>query len=457
MKIFEEQPKEYNRPEELIDWFIWDLYQQRLEIANKKNIIFDNSKSHDEINHFLSQKICKSELILNMGNYELDLGYFTYVHFSFDITCFLRYMDNMELDSRFFHIEMYTIKYALNCCNVHFSNDVNFSGSIFINEVSFHDTHFYSDVEFLCSIFTKPIIIDRCEFDRFTNFQCSLLNARLDIAESIFNDKLDFSGSIFNNVTEFYESTFNKIIFDFIYLYHKIIFRSMNYNNNSSILFLNINSEMIEKKGALYITNTVINGYVEFNKVSINEINLDSAFVIGGGVFNTNNLKVENYYSWKTAEFLKHEAIKLDKLVEALKYKAIEKQLYTKELLERKDKSIQEWGECFLLLISKLSNNHGQSWLQAVFFTLGCAFYFLTLSIATGVFDYVPSLDMSDFITNYFQYLLPTNFDLLQCADKSNNITLILFNVFYIFGKVAISYGIVEIVQAFRKFNTKGN
>ena len=93
------------------------------------------------------------------------------------------------------------------------------------------------------------------------------------------------------------------------------------------------------------------------------------------------------------------------------------------------------------------------------------------------------------FIKDFFNYLIPTNFDLMKAVAKiditvslnpnmkineliettvnaSSNSTasysnlgifnLIGFYSFYILGKLSIGYGVFEVVQAFRKFNSKG-
>ena len=231
------------------------------------------------------------------------------------------------------------------------------------------------------------------------------------------------------------------------------------------------------------------------------------------GILNRINLKAYPSNS-DTACILKNEELKKNNTIKALKFKAIEKDLYTEELKNKKDKSIQNWAEIASLKISKLSNNHGQNWFRAVGFTLGFGFLFFSLSQAIltntlmpmSFFIYMLSIcgiylklflncliplfrsnkkyitffncfikiiffiifnilmsnfiDINVFFISYFSYLNPTNFDLLKNMSLNiycypNTIANIISIVFYFLGKISVGYGIFEIIQAFRKLNAK--
>ncbi len=90
-------------------------------------------------------------------------------------------------------------------------------------------------------------------------------------------------------------------------------------------------------------------------------------------------------------------------------------------------------------------------------FTLHSGLLFFSLSYI--FYKNVTVFNILDIYTRKFwvdfaKYLIPTNFDLMKIANEKINY---FFYVFYILGKISIGYGIVEVVQAFRKFNTKGN
>ncbi len=311
----------------------------------------------------------------------------------------------------------------------------------------FYRTIFKDNVKFSGSIFNDAVFFDHVTFNKTVIF-----------FSTTFKNKCNFFRVTFNNL-----SLFQLIKSDILIFIGSIFFDRIKLNNKSHLHFLSINENCFYdktnkcyKKSKINIRNTIIKGRIEFDNIKIGEIDLKGSDIIGGGVVNRINFKAYPA-NWQTASFLKHEAIVRDNTIEALEYKAIEKDLHRKELLIKPNKNIQEWGEYLSLLISKLSNNHGQSWIQAVIFTLLSGLLFFILSIATGVFDNIKDLTMSDFFINYVKYLIPTNFELIKCIDKSRTSTTILFLIFYILGKISIGYGIVEVVQAFRKFNTKGN
>ena len=70
-------------------------------------------------------------------------------------------------------------------------------------------------------------------------------------------------------------------------------------------------------------------------------------------------------------------------------------------------------------------------------------------------------MNINAFFISYFNYLNPTNFDLLKNMSLKlncypNTMINIVSVTFYLLGKIAIGYGIFEVIQAFRKLNSKG-
>jgi len=312
---------------------------------------------------------------------------------------------------------------------------IHFSGVNFIESVWFVNINFTNSVQFY-----------NVTFNQLTNF-----------SESTFSREILFSNTTFNGKTHFNKCTFSgEANFRNIKIENTITFENINLNDKNRILFANINYDKESENSKIEIINTVINGRIDFDNVDVNEIDFKGTVVIGAGVISTDELNVNKYATWKTARFLKHEAYKISNTIEALKYKAIEKELYAKELIEKTDKTLQTWAEIFSLRISKLSNNHGQDWFRAVAFTLISGFFFFSLSylFISNVNIYnIKYMFTETFIKNYFNYLIPTNFELIKNVRENINI---LFYVLYIAGKISVGYGIFEIIQAFRKFNSKG-
>ena len=227
--------------------------------------------------------------------------------------------------------------------------------------------------------------------------------------------------------------------------------------------FENINFHFFKNKfiesenSKIEIINTVINGCVDFNNVFISELNLEGSNIVG--ILNRINLKAYPSNS-DTACILKNEELKKNNTIKALKFKAIEKDLYTEELKNKKDKTPENWAEIASLKISKISNNHGQNWFKAVGFTLGVLLLFF------GVF-YAPNELSINTIKIYFDksfykelvnYFIPINYDMLKdyiFYSEAHVIVKIGGTVIYMLGKILTAYGIFEVLQAFRKLNAK--
>lgn len=425
-----EQPENYDSEYELIEWLKYDLDDQR------------------------SKGVTEDELVLNIGS-PIDKIIRIKVNFIFDLRTIISELLQKSQTNK---DHKYICHHIINCSDSIFEYETDFSTfifekkSCFLNatfkgESSFSKSVFNDESDFSKSVFNKEVYFYDVIFGNKINFSASTFSAEANFKESVFNEKANFSGIKFKNNKEK-----DKI---------RILFNSIKLSDNSYISFNNINYDEIlnkfteSKNSKIEIIKTVIDGRIDFHNVNIKKINFEGSNVMGSGVVNRINFEAECENS-DTARFLKHEEIKRNDTIKVLKYKAIEKELYAKELIEKTDKTFQTWAEIFSINLSKLSNNHGQDWFRAVAFTLISGFFFFSLSVATGVFDYVhyTATGINTFFMGYFNYLIPTNFNLIKCVDTNMNIfNLILFAIFYLLGKISVGYGIVEIVQAFRKFN----
>lgn len=356
-----------------------------------------------------------------------------------------------------------------------FSGSVDFSMSTLEGLSNFSVSTFGGNVNFSMSHFNGDINLSFSTFCNLVNFSDSTFNGEVDYSMSVFDGTVDYSMSIFNKTSIFSEVYFNQDVrfFD-ITLNAMSIFNNIVLNPQKSyIKFSNINYDSKNRRfiygsrhSKIKIVNTVIKGRIEFNNVKISEIDFKDSDVAGGGIINRVNFNAEPS-NWQTASLLKHEAVLRDNTIEALEYKKIEKNKHTIELCKNiantfknprlLPKNIQYIPELLSLLVSKLSNNHGQNWAQAIVFTLSSAFLFFSLAymcIHNTSIHNIGSIYTNAFFKDYFNYLIPVNIDLLRNVDENIHI---LFFVSYIMGKITISYGMVEVVQAFRKFNTKGN
>ena len=476
--------KVYKNVPQLVKWLKTDLRSQKKKIAKNKNIKENEVKDEE-----LTLNIGHAKNIEPIQNYEYKEVIYTKINFEFNFKDILKELFKLEKkELKYDENEKILCPYKVNATRVTFSKEANFSDTIFSDESDFFDSFFSGKAIFFNTTFSGKAYFTASTFSKEASFSNTIFSEGAYFARSIFSGTGYFFDSIFNGETYFNYSTFSgkayfsestfsgeayfsESIFNGEITFNNIKFEenenkdeiSIKFNNiklenNSYIIFNNINyddkkKEFIENENSkIEIINTVINGRLDFNNVFLSKLNLEGSNIVG--IFNRINLKAYPSNS-DTACILKNEELKKNNTIKALEFKAIEKDLYTKELRNKKDKTPENWAEIVSLKISKLSNNHGQNWFRAVGFTLGFGFLFFSLSylFISNVNIYnIKYMFTGRFMKNYFNYLIPTNFELIKNVYENTNI---FFYIFYIAGKISVGYGIVEIVQAFRKLNAK--
>ncbi len=479
------QPLVYNTEQELIDWLNYDLEDQRVKLISKgvkrENIKYEN-------------------LILNIGSKD-NLLLRREVIFLFDFKSIINNVFSLDFN-RVKGEDILICPLIVNCRNILFRMKADFLKLIF-----------NTSVDFMASIFNNSASFISSTFKGNTNFQFTTFNIGVNFMYSVFEELSDFSSSIHSGKT-----IFSDIKFSYKLEFNNIVFEK----GQGYILFAYINYDEVNEKfkecgenSKIQITNTVIDGRIDFNNVKVNKINFKGSSVIGGGVVSRVNFEAEPENS-DTARFLKHEELARSNTIKALEYKAKEKDLYEDELKDNKSnkKFLEIFAERLSLILSRLSNDHGQNWIQAVLFTFitGFIFFFtayasiyvknVTIYLVVGIiqvaypfvlllifkkkraivmnypFMFFAIIAMSllivmnsSFMKGFFNYLIPINFDLMKEVGKEikmtpintfdfdmallNRLRLFSFYFFYILGKIAIGYGIFQTIQAFRKFNIK--
>ena len=114
-----EQPKVYNKEEELIKWLEYDLKEQRKEIAKDRGISLNDVK--------------EEELVLHIGNKNFKSIEKIEINFEFDFSAIIKKIN----------IKNNEIYYKVNCANLIFSKMVDFSDKKHNNKVVF-----YNEVKF---------------------------------------------------------------------------------------------------------------------------------------------------------------------------------------------------------------------------------------------------------------------------------------------------------------------
>jgi len=387
--------------------------------------------------------------------------------------------------------------------NIDFEKEVIFKNIVFEKEVIFKDIIFEKEVIFKDIIFKNKLneVTSDTEVKKGTIFEKVTFKESVDFKETEFNEtsfnfvvftgEADFKRAKFYDDISFEYTTFKKRgAFAGITLQKNISFRCLVLNDKSHIYFRNTTEDIdkkLYKNKKISICDTVINGRIDFNNNMIGIIDLSGSVVIGSGTLNMIKFdpKCEDY---QTATILKNEEIKKNNIIKALEYKAEEKKLYAKDLYDKylemkkspKNSDNKKWQNRFERLsiwLSKISNNHGQDWMKAVRFTFigafGCfllfyclapldisdLYYCLLTSLGTDLKECFNSCEIArwnNFIPEFFKYLIPTNYSLLNIY-LDNAVSAWYYKALassvYILGKIWVGYGIFEIIEAFRKFN----
>ena len=283
-----------------------------------------------------------------------------------------------------------------------FNNKVIIKNIVFEKEVTFEDIIFEHEVLFENITFNMKVTFKKVVFKKGVDFKSTIFkNADFDFV--VFNGEADFKKATFNNDISFKYTTFKERgAFAEITLIENISFECLVLNDKSHIYFRNTTEKIdtgLYKNKKISIRDTVINGRIDFNNNKIGIIDLRGSVVIGSGTINMIdfNPKCENH---QTATVLKNEAIKRNDIIKALEYKAEEKNLYAKALKHHAKEKIKsifkktnqladkntsnfkgvQWiSEILSILLSRVSNNHGQNWGQAliVTFFVGLIFFLL--------------------------------------------------------------------------------
>ena len=364
-------------------------------------------------------------------------------------------------------------KHILNFKNIIFKEKVIFNKIIFSEEcffisavfdsVDFKDTDFKNYVFFTKAEFHKKASFVRVKFLSGGYFGATTFMDSADFTLTEFSEN-HFDSAIFKSWVNFEITKFNKLSFNETAFHGKavfstrvlpktVLFEKIILSNTSHIIFkFGLNPVPLKENNynniEIKIINTIIDGRIDFISNQIGSIDLKDSDLVGSGILSLTNFTPE-CSNYQTATILKNEALKRNNIIKALQYKAKEKDLYVTEKLRQ---PFKHTGDIISILLSKISNNHDQSWIQALVITLcgGFGLYYLFESRIDS------NVTISQIGKDFFIYLIPTNYEKL--ISYKNNIinttstTIINMGIYFV-GKILIAYGVVQTVKAFRKFN----
>ena len=202
------------------------------------------------------------------------------------------------------------------------------------------------------------------------------------------------------------------------------------------------------------ITNTVFNELVVFSKKNPKNLIIENTSFQNGLMIPIGDIYPLYVHSsvWCV---LKNQALQSNDRIKALDYRKLEMDAYTRELFS-KPKKCQEKT---ILILNKISNNHGLSWTRGLGFTLGIVlvFYYLYYIAENNFhlcFNHISYNNFKEFIINALQFLwLPEGINDLpkELKGSKNWYSFIIMILSFFIGKILIAYGIYQTVAAFRK------
>lgn len=471
-----EQPRVYNTEEDLIKWLKYDLKEQKKNISKEKKVS--------------QNKVKKEELTLNIGNKDIkSCDENKKINFEFDFSAIIKKIN----------IKNNEVYYKVNCSNLIFNKWVDFSDKKHNNRIVFHN-----EVKF-----------NHVNFNEITYFVNISFEKKVDFSNTLFNKRTYFNNIVFNCIVYFRSISIHQIEFGNIIIKENLHLSIMNINekeNEKELIFKNIRFENEKsilnifhidiKINKFSLIKTIINGIVNIKNAEVETADFNGS-VINGGWVNPVKFKVHNFANRESALFLKNEAYARNNIIDALEYKAKEIEMHKKELINKPNKTLKDWGNIFSIYLSSLYSDNGLNWIKSILVTLmltlgifsiyysilknTCHFVIMILvflifirnikkwiSIYIHIIIFIFSLIFIDiaiyyayssilnkniqninFIYEYYEYLNPTNYKELEYLKEVNFIKQILAGLFYFLGKISFWYGSVQTVQSFRKFSKK--
>ena len=319
----------------------------------------------------------------------------------------------------------------------------------FSNELRFEDCTFAKDFNLTNTKFDKKIRFRNCVFAGRTNFNNTVFNDLADFWRCTFEKQVIFFKTDFLATVVFSAAAFKEnVLFTYTLIDKLILFRG-------TIIEKGFDISTAIRSGNMGIFDFHVNDYESLNK-NLSEEAYERA------ISETAEIPIKN--KRETFRILKQEHISQNNVVHSIEYKTLEKETLRNELriklaeenmshVLKNAKYLEIKLDQFNLWLNKCSNNHGSSYGRAFAFIVlvGWPFFFGSV-MATSKYEFTSTFSLMAFwdgLTYFVQFLLPTHkFEYLGDGVQYGT----LFYVFDFIGRLFVSYGIYQFIQAFRKY-----
>lgn len=366
------------------------------------------------------------------------------------------------------------------------NDEIILSASFNFNNILFKKYFEFNHINNVTGIFdfSNNIIGDE-KFEKVNScvFHSSHLS-NVSFSDNVFKAYTSFKGSTFsfnkenfkNTGSHWYESKFernefNKVKFNEIEIVNYIKFDDCKFHSTtwfekcksleeSEITFIACKFEKYSlfdnsKFNKIGILHSTFREKASFKNFEANDFKIYQ--VTFGEVAYFDDLNKENetvieYWDRETLRAIKRELINTHNQIDYLRFKAYELNAYKKEVNQNK----LNWKDSLILYFNKDSNYFGLDWTKGLQFIIKWGFLFYFLYLLVYILQaknkcLIPKQE--DFYINYLKFLNPFSFLKSPIDDAENYFLPFLF---FVLGKIFVSYGIYQTVQAFRKFGVNG-
>ena len=324
--------------------------------------------------------------------------------------------------------------------NCQFLQTVKFKGSnlncffydCLFNEINADDAVFAGKMRFRKCNFQKMLILDNTSFQDLADFWHSRFHERVVFHKVDFEKTVVFSGSTFEK----------NVLFTYTWFARLGIFRG-------TICKKGIDLSLAIIEGTLSIFDFEVTDY-DSRHGSFQKMEYES-LVHDKGDIPTKNKR-------ETFRIIRNTFEKNSDYINSLYYKNLELKTYDNLLKQKiglKKEVWSSWFNRFILWLNSKSNNHGTSFISGIIFTTIVALLFFYLSII-ATYQYTIELHPCNWSFKSFEECTKLFFISLSPVHKHTYMDSLKPSTwFYIAdfaGRIFVSYGIYQTVQAFRKF-----
>lgn len=344
----------------------------------------------------------------------------------------------------------FTIELELNSANF-----FNFKNCLFKENVKF-PFNTKRDSSLTNSIFEKKAIFENSTFEDNIRFYSTHFKGDTDFNNTKFKKLADFWSAKFENVTIFFKTDFlgttvfssttfkNNVLFTYTLVDRLAIFRGTVFEKGFDFSLAIIPGEL-----SIYDIKFDIKKFDDINDTE--DVSEFANNVSKYGVITRKN-KRESF------RILKNKLNEKQNSIDALEFSRYEMNSYTKQLEQHvyTNKKTKELQNLFLLYLNNFSSKHGTSWWRGVLFTIGIGLFFFYISIISTE-NYVfglGNINMNDLtlcFKYYFTFMIPTHS--IGYLDDEN--PKLFYYLWDFLGRIFVSYGIYQTIQAFRKYKNK--